>query len=30
VKTQIWVAMTVYLTLAILKQRYQLELSLVT
>jgi len=28
VKTQIWVAMTVYLTLAILKQRYQLEQSL--
>lgn len=28
VKTQIWVAMTVYLALAILKQRYQLEQSL--
>lgn len=28
VKTQIWVAMIVYLTLAILKQRYQLEQSL--
>lgn len=28
VKTQIWVAMTVYLTLAILKQRYHLEQSL--
>lgn len=30
VKTQIWVAMTVYLTLAILKQRYGLEPSLST
>ena len=28
VKTQIWVAMTVYLTLAILKERYRLEQSL--
>jgi hypothetical protein len=30
VKTQIWIAMVVYLVLAILKQRYHLELSLST
>jgi hypothetical protein len=28
VKTQIWIAMIVYLVLAILKQRYQLQTSL--
>jgi hypothetical protein len=30
VKTQIWIAMVVYLVLAILKQRYHLQLSLST